>query len=308
MDNVEVLRGVIQQSDVGSVGANLLSKEQFMAFYELAETQHPWMQLQNTERRTAFQGGVPRIDFTGDVIEPADEAIDTGNFFEPSHSHVAYVQKKGRTAFALSNETVQQTADPDYENRLVRGFTRAWGRSFQKIAWLGDESSATPILSINDGWVTQIVSGGNVVDGSAVNGGDISLEHFFDAKFALPDAWKQRTNELRWAVSPTKLDQLSQYLSNRGTALGDTIVSDGRVTRILGIQPVEVPTIGDEQFVLTSPMNTTVVINPKTFALQRVAEGLQIVGADMVAYVGFFHADFILLEVEGTTIVNQLNA
>jgi len=308
VDNTEVLRGVITQTDVGTVGANLLSKEQFNAFYELAETQHPWMNLQNTERRTAFQGGVPRIDFTGDVIEPATEAIDTGNFFEPAHSHVAYVQTKGRTAFALSNETVQQTADPDYENRLVRGFTRAWGRSFQKIAWLGDTTSPTPILSINDGWAVQVAASGNVVNGSLVNAGDVSLDHFYDAKFALPAAWKQRQNELRWAVSPTKLDQISEYLSARGTPLGDQFVTEGGITRILGIQAVEVPTIGDQQFFLISPQNTTVVINPKTFALKRVDQGLQVVGADMVAYVGFFHADFILLEAEATVVVNQLNA
>ena len=184
----------------------------------------------------------------------------------------------------------------------------AWGRAYQRLCWLGDTASASKALKANDGWRKQIVASGNTVDGSLINSGDISIDHFYAAIDALPEAWKQRTNELRWGISPTKKWEFRKWLSNRPTGLGDGAITQGAdgTMNILGIPCVDVPPITDE-IVLTSPMNTTDVKSPRNFRFRKVTEGLQVVAEDILAFVGFFHADFVMREVEAAVIVQSLN-
>jgi hypothetical protein len=309
MDNRQIVRGVIEQADIGTPGDGLLSPEQFDAFHALAETQHPWMQLQSTPRRTAHTGTLPRIDFGDNVLEPADESVDTGNFFEPTHDTVPYTMTKIRTAFKVSNEALSQNAaQADYENQLVDGFGRAFGRSKQRLAWLGDVASADVSLQANDGWVKQITASGVVVNGSLINGGDVDLEHFFSAVFGLPAAWIQRVDELRWAISPLKRWQLGFSLSSREDTLGANMVTTGPngEPQIAGIGFVEVPALGND-IVLCSPQNTTEVLDNTTMTLKKVDSGLTVVSQDIIAYIGFMFSDYILREVEGCVIINQLN-
>lgn len=307
LTNTEILRGVITQGDVGTPGAGLLSPEQFDAFWVLAETQHPWATRQFTARRKAHTGGVPRIDFGDDVIEAATEAVDTGNFTKPSYDNVPYAMTKGRVSFAPSRETVEQAASDNHEDELVSGFTRAFGRSFQKLAWLGDTASANPTLKTNDGWLKQIKASGNVVDGSLTNGGVLAVEHFYDAIESLPLEWQQRANELAWAIGTRHKWVINKFLSNRATGMGDDFIARGvnGQTEILGIPLIEVPSLTTD-LVLTSPPNTTVVVDNNTFRLEKIDQGLEVKAQDIIAYIGFFYADFILREVEGIAVVEKL--
>lgn len=307
--NQEILRGVITSGDVGTPGAGLLSPEQFDAFWVLAEEMHPWAQLQSTERRHAFTGTLNRIDFTGDVIQPASEAVDTGNFTEPAYSHVGYSMEKGRVSFSDSYEASDQAAEADHQRTLVEGFTRAFGRSFQKIAWLGDTLSADPMLKIDDGWLKQMVAGANLVNGATFNGGNLAADHFYAALRSLPIAWQQRRNELKWAMGVTHCAILEEYLSGRATGFGDEILMRGPNGNIviLGIEAIQVPSLTTD-LVLTHPRNTTAVIHPRTFRLEKITEGLEVKAADITAWVGFYHADYILREVEGIALVQSLNA
>jgi hypothetical protein len=306
--NQEIVRGIITSPDVGTPGAGLLSPEQFEAFWVLAESMHPWAQIQDTQRKQAFTGTLNRIDFGDDVIEPASEAVDTGNFTEPDYSHVSFEQKKGRVAFSDSYEARDQAAEADHERTLVEGFTRAFGRSFQKLAWLGDESSTDKMLKLNDGWLKQMVAGGNVTDGSTINGGDLAADHFYAAVRSLPLAWQQRRNELKWAIGVTHQWVLEEYLSGRATGMGDQFLSMGPdgTMRILGIECVQVPSLTTD-LVLTHPMNTCAVIHPRTFRLEKIDKGLEVQAADITAWIGFFHGDYVLREVEGIAVVTNLN-
>lgn len=311
--NQEILRSVIKTTDQGTPGAGLLSPEQFDAFYELAETKNPWMQIQNVERRTAHTGGVPRIDYGDDVISPATEAVNSGVFVKPVHDNVPYVQKKGRTAFKLSKEGRSQSADPNYEQKLVNGFTRAWGRSHQKVAWNGDEASADQMLKLNDGWVLEMIASGNVTVGSGINSGVIDIAHFQAMLESLPEAWQQREDELKWGMTRKKWNQYTKSLAPRATAGGDAAIEKGAngFPLILGIEVIPVPTLtatgNNDKIVLTSEQNTTVVMDSTEFSLKAVTEGLTVVSEDIIAYIGFFYSDYILLEPEGTAICTALD-
>ncbi len=311
--NQEILRSVITTGDQGTPGAGLLSPEQFLAFYELAEEATPWMKMQNVEKRKAHTGGVPRIDYGDDVISPATEAVNSGTFVKPTHDNVPYVQVKGRTAFTVSNEALTQSADPAYESKLINGFTRAWGRSFQKTAWNGDTTSANPMLAMNDGWAKVMEASGNPVNGSTINAGVIVIDHFQAALEALPEAWQQREDELKWTMTKKKWNQYVKSLSTRATGSGDLAIEKGAngFPEILGIEVVPVPTLtrspNDDTICLTSPGNTTVVIDPMTFKLRKVTDGITVVAEDIIAFIGFFFADYILLEVEGTAVIHTLD-
>lgn len=307
-DNNEILRGVIKQVDVGTPGAGLLSPEQFDAFFALAETKHPWAQKQSSVRRNAHTGGIPRIDFGDDVLEPADEAVDTGNYLKPAHDFVPYALKKTRLSFRFSKEVQDQTAaGSSYESQVVDGFTAAFGRSKQRLLWLGDTASANPTMALLDGWRKRILGGGHQVDGSTINGGVLSLDHFYAAVFSLPEAWKQRASELSWAMSPTKRWEISRFISGRSTGAGDDALMSGggNVLNILGIPVTEVPELGKD-IVLVSPANTTEVVKRNDMRLTRVDTGIEAVAQDIVAYIGFMYIDAIMREPEGSVIVHSL--
>ena len=307
MENREILRQIVQ-ADVGAPGSGLLSPEQFEAWWALAETVHPWQALMSTERRTAHTGGIPRIDFGDDILRAATEAVDSGTFSEPAHDFVAYAMTKMRAAFMPSAEVLtQNAAGPSYEDQIVEGFNRAYVRALQRLAWLGDTALVDPGLNINNGWLVQITAGGNLVNGALINGGNIHPDHFFEAYETLPDAWKQRSDEMRWAISPTKKAQLWRALSQRATGVGDQFLTEPPDDfTIAGIRTATVPSLGN-QVVLTSPMNTTVITDPTNFSFRRVSEGLTVVARDVVAYIGFSWADFVLREAEGTALIQNLN-
>lgn len=306
--NQEIVRTVVK-SDIGTAGAGLLSPEQFGAFHELAAVQNPWMQAHSMEKKSSESGGIPRVDFGDDVLRSAEEAVDSGEFVEPDYDFVAYLMAKMRLAFKYSNDTLDQNVNRQrHERELIDGFTRAYGRSFMKLAWLGDTASANPALNFNDGWIKQMLASGSTVDGSLINGGDISLEHLYAMVAALPEAWKQRINELAWAISPLQRWNLSEYLSNRATGSGDRAFEQGADghPRILGIRAIEVPCL-TTQIALTSPRNTTSVMHENEFRLRKVTEGITLQMQDSVAWVGFAKGDFVLREPEGTVVCTGLN-
>ena len=311
--NREIVRTVITTTDQGTHGAGLLSKEQMYAIYVLAEVNNPWMSMQNLERRKSHSGGVPRIDFGDDVIRPATEAVNSGYFAKPTYDNVPYVQKKGRTAFKVSMEGIDQSADPDHENKLIDGFTASWGRSHQRLAWMGDEASADPMLLLNDGWAKDMQANGNPVDGSAIQAGALSIDHFHAAIQSLPEAWKQRLAELKWGMTMGQWFNYIETLGPRATALGDLAMEEGPSKRktILGIEVVPVPSLTEplnkDRLILSKPKNTTVVMSPNEFSLQKVNTGVTAVSEDVTYWIGFFYSDYILLEVEGTSIVYNLN-
>jgi hypothetical protein len=312
-DNREIIRAVIKTTTVGAVGSGLLSPEQFDAFYELAETATPWAGLQRVEKLENHNGGIPRIDFGTDVIRPATEGVDSGYYTSPTHDFITYAQVKGEVSFKLTRESKTQAASPRYEQQLIDGFTRGWGRSKQKLNWLGDTVSVDPMLRMNDGWRKLIIAGGLTVNGAGINAGDIDLAHFQACYALLPEAWKQRVDELRWALTRTQQNNYLDSLSGRATGIGDWAVeraADGSMM-VKGIPAVDVPALtiasNQDNIVLTSPKNTIEVIDPTSMSFQRVEEGITLKKQDAVAYVGFFHSDAVMAEVEGAAIVTALN-
>lgn len=313
MDNREILRGVIKTSTLGTPGSGLMGPEQVDAFYEVAEEQIPWMQIQRTISTKNHSGTVPRIDYGDDVIRPATEAVDSGFFVEPTHDAVDFTQVKGRTAFKVSNETFTQSEDPQYQNKLINGFTRAWGRSDQKVAWNGDETSAHAMLQINNGWGYFMNLSGNPLDGSTVNGGTVDIAHFQYMLESLSEAWQQRADELRWGMTRKKFNQYVRSLSGRATGMGDTAIERGAdgTPMILGIPVTEVPSLtatgNNDKIALTSPQNTVKVQDPTYMKFVEVKDGITLVAQDARAWIGFEYCDYVVPEPEGTAWCYNLN-
>jgi len=314
--NVEMIAEMIQRSgvitseDVGDPGAGLWGPEQFGALWKLVseDTLHPWARMQDTVFKRPHTGNLNRIGFGNRIIESAEEGVDTGNLLKPDHSKVPYSMKKGRVAFGDTFEADDQSIDPDYNGKLVGGFTEAFARSYQELAWLGDETSTDKTLKVNNGWIKILMAGSNKVNGQDDNGGDISPDHFYRAFRALPKAVKQRRKKLKWGISVDHYNLLEEFLTGRATGWGDTILRRGKddIMTVLGIELVEVPSL-TTQLVLTDPKNTTNVMHPRKFRLKKIDKGLEVEMADIVVWVGFFRSDFIIREVEAASIVYDLN-
>ena len=307
----ELVRGVITSGDVGTVGAGLVSQDQFDAIWTLSEDKIPWAQIQATIQKTAFTGTVNTIDYGDNVIRPAAEAIDVGTLVEQTSAHVPYTMVKGRVAFAPSFEATDQAAN---DLDLVNGFTRAFGRSMQKCAWNGDDTTVvvddeTAMLVWQDGWGVAIAAGGHQTDGSTINAGDISEAHFSTALASLPTAWMTRWDELKWSLGVKHYFALIARLSGRPTGVGDNFLTYGAKGQLLiyGIEAVMNPFL-TTVFYLTHPKNTTTVVHPRAMTFTKVDSGATVKLADIVLYILHVHADFIVREADGTARVHTLNA
>jgi hypothetical protein len=133
--------------------------------------------------------------------------------------------------------------------RAQDGTTIAVHAIGQPVTWEGHQLTGS-----DNGWLAQMYAGNsNFVDLSAINSGNISKGHFFELKRALPK--KYRTNsELIWLLGSDQFDKWIEYLSERVTALGDSVIVGGKYLP-LGIQAIEVPSWPEDTIALTWAKN-----------------------------------------------------
>ncbi len=308
VSNKEIIRGPITTPIIGTVGDGLSGPDQFEAFFALAREQVRYLDIMGTHRTNALTGVLPRIDFANDLIESADEAVDTGNFFEPIHDSVPFTLTKTRFAAKVGNDSLKfNVQGPAYEDTLNTEASKAWGRAVLRLLWQGDVLSADTSLNINNGWAQQIAANGVTVAGGAINGGNFTIEHLDTALQALPEANAEDLDDgYSWVMTKLKFLELSEVISNRATGMGDNILTTGtNGIKLLKDLPIEIVGFVGNSVYLVKPDDTMMVTDRDEFSLKRV-QGGQLDIDDVFVLLSFMWLDPIIREVEGTVVIDGL--
>ncbi len=118
------------------------------------------------------------------------------------------------------------------------------------------------LLGAQDGWLYRIqnapsgVPGAQIIDLSAINGGDIHEEHFASLLLSMPRRYKNSAirSRLRWVMNLDQAEAWRVRLMNRATTMGDSAIT-GTIPSPLGIPILGVSSWPEEYILLTDPTN-----------------------------------------------------
>lgn len=146
--------------------------------------------------------------------------------------------------------------------------------------------AADGLLTATDGWIKKANAAGRSVDGSAINGGEISKEHFIAAVKAMPAQYLDGGSgaRYRWFLHPLQYAKWVDYLSARATAAGDAaLIGDPQRPGPFGYPVVQDATMPKDTIVFTDPRNLIVGLT-KEIAVRRDASSRDVISRGVRYY------------------------
>jgi HK97 family phage major capsid protein len=248
----------------------LLTPEQSRRFREVIKESSSFGKAIRQEPVGTPSGTINKLATSSRIIRAAQENADDGYRAEPTFPDVPYDTTKIRLPFEVTEEVFEENIEKEaLEAKLVNSFATQMGLDLDDLDINGDTAAGAgpdqAFLQIHDGLLKLIDGDAAVhdVDGSAINGGALSLAHFFAAIREMPNKYRNLGN-LRWFMSPLKASQWVEALTERATAAGDTAIGGSGT---LATSPLGVPILGaddgtagisfwpDDRIVLADPRN-----------------------------------------------------
>lgn len=183
------------------------------------------------------------------VTESASENVDTGNQATAKFNKVTLTAEKVRSSWNITTETLQINIEKgDLEARIFESMSKRIATDLELLSIQGDNTltGTDPIarlLKSLDGFDKR-TDQAHIFDAA---GAEIEKGIWSAAKDRLPKQYRNDP-DLRWIVSDTLVNDWTDYLSDRGTPLGDASIGGSR-TSPLGIPFLEVAQIPDDQAV-----------------------------------------------------------
>lgn len=314
MSGADLLRKATGTIGTGDFIANsgLLRPEQASRFLDQVYQATEFSTLHRRERRRSKSGNIAKIGIGRRLLRRKTAGVDDATLAKPSFGQVEYQTVSSRLDWEVEEEVFEDNIEGDgLEDHLVRLMTDAVGRDLEDLHFNGDTADASPdapFLTMNDGWLKQIAAGGSGahrVNGAAINSGNVTKAHFFDALEALPTKYK--SNRLRWIANPTVFGRYAEYLTDRGTPAGDAILTSGEVTQIAGFKTLPVSAMPNTRILLADPQNF-IAVNTREIRRRKTTEGREAVRRDMRFYAIFLDDDPIIEEMDGISDVYGLAA
>lgn len=309
MDRREIIARLAKATTTTTVAAGgLMSPSQSKAFLEEVMEQSSFGTIIRQEIVPTVDGEINKLSTGRRIIRAAAENSDDGYRVEPTFPDVPFATKKWRLPFEVTDDTYEQNIEKaQLEATLVRRFAAQAGDDLDDLNINGDEAAGAgpdqSFLQIDNGLLKLLatVAGVHRVNGGAINGGVISKAHFFAAKRALPNKYRQAGN-LQWLASPGTVTDWQEYLTDRATAAGDSAIgaADGAALKPLGI-----PFAGGDG-VSFMPDDRLVLANPKHFVRALFGQvkryfvhpgsDWELATRDKHGYIFFGRQDFIIDE------------
>jgi len=182
----------------------------------------------------------------------------------------------GITATELGPLTVASTSGYPNAGTLVCGTERIkydgkTATSFNMVERGADGTTAAPhangssvdlatdgLLTATNGWLKKANVSGRTVDGSTINGGEISKDHFVAAVKAMPAKYLDggAGTRFRWFFHPLQYAKWLDYLAARSTGGGDSaLVGSPQPPGPFGYPVVQDATMPKDVIVFTDPRN-----------------------------------------------------
>lgn len=299
MTQAELLRKAAGPIETGDFDANIgtLQPEQATAFLDLVYDGTPMTGLQRVERRRSKTGSIAKIGIGGRLLRRKTAGVDDATLAKPTYGNVQYVALASRLDWEIDEEVFQENIEQEgYEDHVARLMAAQVGRDLEDLHFNGDSSSSDPFVNQNDGWLKQIAAGGSGahrVDGSTINSGHISKDHFFALQQALPSKYWVQAG-LRWLGAPILQSKYVEYLSNRATPGGDlALTGQGAAASPLAIPFQPIPAMPEDRLLLAVPSNF-IVVNTLDIRFRRTVEGREAIREDKRFYAVFLNDDPII--------------
>jgi hypothetical protein len=227
--------------------------------------------LANDGRKVTMRANTIELDKVNvgeRVIRAAAQADGTYTNANAVFTKVELTTKKIRLDWEVATESLEDNIEgAALEDHLVRLMTNAFANDLEDLAINGDASTA-PFLSIMNGFVNQVVTGGDAHEAVVtVSSNEWTPEVLEKVVHALPRKYRALKNGLKFYASTdtfagivkengTNADAIWTYESrNRYLSGADQTLGNARQTRALGIPVMEVPYFPDDYVELTFPQN-----------------------------------------------------
>jgi hypothetical protein len=310
------LRAIIRKAALNTGGdygtSGLMSPEQANKFLDLIYDDSSFLASLRHERKTVKQGTISKLGVGSRLLRGFKENTDnvSGHEVTPTIGEMPYDCKKMVLGSAITEDWFQDNKEREgFENHFFGLIATQIQLDMLDLAFNGDEAATlggsltaddVAFLRMNDGFIKQIRAKGNVVDGVGINSGAFSKQYFYDLKRAVPA--KYRNSKFKWICSDNTYTDMSEYLSERATGLGDLAVVSGKDMKVLDTPFTTVPMFPDDIIMYTDPYNLTVV-NTMDIKHRKTTEGKTALYEDKRFYADILNADFIIMEPEATGIL-----
>jgi len=169
------------------------------------------------------------------------------------------------------------------------------------IAFLADALTGT-----DDGWIKLMeTGGGNLVDGSAINSGDLDKNHFFSALNAMPTNYKRgQKGGLRWVMSMQQFENWQSYLSQRTSNAGYDILA-GKEGNPLGIPAITPGSWPNRVIALTNAKNLILGVQ-RNIRIRKATQDKTSIMTDQRFYNATVRLDMEVERADATVLLQNL--
>lgn len=308
------LRDVIRKATINTGGAygssGLLNPEQSSTFVDMIQDSSEFLKKMRFEKRRVKKGTILKLGVGSRLLRGFEENIDnvSGKEVVPMIGEIPYDVKKAILGSSITEDWFQDNIEQEgFETHFFGEIAKQISVDMLDLSFNGDE--ATPadaqdyeFLKMNDGFVKQIKTGGNVIEGTSINGANFSKDYFYALRRAVPP--KYRTKDFRWICSDDTYTDLSEYMSERSTQLGDLAIVSGGNMKVLETPFEIVPRLPNDIIIYADPKNL-VVVNTMDIKHRKTVEGKLALYEDKRFYVDILNMDFIIMEIEATAILTN---
>lgn len=303
---------VIQKAAVntgGSYGSSgLLPAADAEKFILMIQDDSSFLGRLDSEVVDRISGSISKLGVGSRLLRNYTEGNDniTGHEVTPVIGNVPYTCKYATLGSSISENWLKQNKEKENFEQLFMGQIAGQIKiDILDLAFNGDEATATTdkdyeFLHLNDGFLKQIKAGGHKVDGATISGGKFDKKMFYALRRAVPK--KYRSPNFCWICSDDTYTDLSEYLSDRPTSLGDISVTKGESIQILGTSFATIPSMPDDVVLYADPKNLKVVYFGE-IAHRKSTEGKEAIYKNERYYADHMALDFIIKEIQATGIL-----
>ena len=299
MKQEEVLE-LLSKSVIATATGGQLTTEQAEKFIDTVVAQDQFLQKIQTVTMSSKTYQLNTVGLANRIMRKATEGTDPGFTQSVTITPKSLISQEVilpyDITFSFLEENIQKENAEDLINNV---FAKAFKNDLLDLAFNGDEASSDPFIQINDGYL-KIAGADSSIAHFTIPASPVYKDVFKNMLALLPNKWKNNPVELCYLVSPDIEEAYRAELSNRNTALGDSMVTEYRSAQYSGIDICSVPYLPGgttPKIILTKYQNLAVGLGRDIRIGKQVQERKRIVEYTISAKIDFNYVvgDMIVL-------------
>ncbi|MBN1629683.1 MAG: phage major capsid protein [Thermoleophilia bacterium] len=290
----------------------ILNAEQAKQFYVQAFDQLEFSKLHRKETKRAKTGELDKLGIGTRLLRAKTEGPDGDDGYRvaPTTGQVPYTCVRIKLPWEMSEEAIHDNIEGEgLETKFMGMLTTQLGIDMEDLHWNADTADASgdaDFLTLNDGWLKQLVAGAHVVDasGEGFESTMIGKDKMFAAVRAMPTKYLSNPR-MCWMMSKITEYAWIEYVSSRATGAGDLALLGSAAQTPLGYPIVHVPSMADGTVVFSDPMNF-IAVNTWDVRIRKTSEGKSAVMNDMRYGSVFLDDDPVIEELDAAVIVSNM--